>query len=44
MATLIDAMSASDFAEMEISKDGWTLRLRARPKGRRVHQPDLPGQ
>jgi acetyl-CoA carboxylase biotin carboxyl carrier protein len=25
--TLIDAMSASDLAEMEISKDGWTLRL-----------------
>ncbi len=24
---LIDAMSASDLAEVEVSKDGWTLRL-----------------
>ena len=24
---LIDAMSASDLVEMEVSKDGWTLRL-----------------
>ncbi|GJD66173.1 acetyl-CoA carboxylase biotin carboxyl carrier protein [Methylobacterium frigidaeris] len=30
---LIDAMAASDLAEMEIAKDGWTLRL-ARPAGR----------
>ena len=25
---LIDAMAASDLAEMEFAKDGWTLRLR----------------
>ena len=25
--TLIDAMAASDLAEMEYSEDGWTLRL-----------------
>ena len=25
--SLIEAMSASDLAEMEIAKDGWTLRL-----------------
>ena len=27
--TLIDAMAASDLAEMEFSEDGWTLRLGA---------------
>jgi acetyl-CoA carboxylase biotin carboxyl carrier protein len=25
--TFIDAMAASDLAEMEVSRDGWTLRL-----------------
>ncbi|AOO82682.1 acetyl-CoA carboxylase biotin carboxyl carrier protein [Bosea vaviloviae] len=25
--TLIDTMAASDLAEMEVSRDGWTLRL-----------------
>ncbi len=28
--TLIDAMAASDLAEMEYSQDGWTLRLARR--------------
>lgn len=31
ITALIDAMAASDLAEMEVSKDGWTLRLRRRP-------------
>ena len=29
--TLIDAMAASDLAEMEYSQDGWTLRLVRHP-------------
>ena len=33
---LIDAMAASDLAEMEYSQDGWTLRLVR-------HAPALPG-
>ena len=28
---LIDAMASADLAEMEIAKDGWTLRLVRRP-------------
>ena len=28
---LIDAMASVDLAEMEITKDGWTLRLVRRP-------------
>ena len=30
----IDAMAASDLAEMEASKDGWTLRMVRRPRAR----------
>lgn len=30
---LIDAMAASDLAEMEVAKDGWTLRLVRRVDG-----------
>jgi len=33
--TLIDAMAASDLAEMEYSQDGWTLRLVRRSMNRR---------
>jgi acetyl-CoA carboxylase biotin carboxyl carrier protein len=31
--TFIDAMAASDLAEMEFAQDGWTLRLVRRPHG-----------
>ena len=51
--TLIDAMAASDLAEMELSEDGWTLRLvrhnddfgaadSARPRGARDMRPAAP--
>ncbi|HSW03870.1 acetyl-CoA carboxylase biotin carboxyl carrier protein [Aquabacterium sp.] len=29
----IDAMASSDLAEMEVARDGWTLRLVRRPSG-----------
>jgi acetyl-CoA carboxylase biotin carboxyl carrier protein len=38
---LIDAMAASDLAEMEWSRDGWTLRLLRHPNGR-TPQPAGP--
>ena len=31
--SFIDAMAASDLAEMEFSRDGWTLKLVRRPAG-----------
>jgi acetyl-CoA carboxylase biotin carboxyl carrier protein len=31
LKTFIDAMAASDLAEMEFAQDGWTLRLVRRP-------------
>lgn len=30
---LMDVMASSDLAEMELTKDGWTLRLVRRPEG-----------
>lgn len=40
---LIDAMSASDLAEMEFSQDGWTLRLVRRPADDARPSPLTPG-
>ena len=37
ITALIGAMGASDLAELEVSKDGWTLRLRRAPV---ADQPD----
>ena len=39
----IDAMSASDLAEMEFSQDGWTLRLVRRPADDARPSPLTPG-
>lgn len=39
---LIDAMAASDLAEMEFSRDGWTLRLRRAPLGAGSAVPPRP--
>ena len=39
---LIDAMAASDLAEMEISKDGWTLRLVRRSEAAASTRPPRP--
>ena len=39
---LIDAMSASDLAEMEASRDGWTLRLVRRAPARAVAPAPAP--
>ena len=39
---LIDAMSASDLGEVEVSKDGWTLRL-TRDAGSSVSTPATGG-
>ena len=39
---LIDAMAASDLAEMEVAKDGWTLRLERQQPG--AAAPMLPAE
>lgn len=41
--TFIDAMAASDLDEMEISHDGWTLRLVRRAGGVQVVPPGSTG-